>query len=76
MMKVIKMYEYVCLGCGRKFYSATEYSMMEGSKKCDICGDYIFYSVEELQEHFDDKEWLKREYNELEKIIKGDKLDD
>ena len=67
------MYEYVCLGCGKKYYSATEYSRLNGSKKCDVCGDYIFYTVEELQEHFDDEEWLEREYSELEKIVKGDK---
>ena len=66
------MYEYECLGCGKKFYSTAEYSQLKGYKKCDACGDYIFYSVDELIKHFNEEEWLKQEYEALEKIIHND----
>jgi|GEM_PF-6787528 len=62
------MYEYECLGCGKKYYSSVEYSRMKESwKYCDVCGDYIFYSVDELKNRPED--WLKREYGALEKIL-------
>ena len=66
------MYEYECLGCGKKYYFSVEYKNLI-NKFCDECGDYIFYTVEELKEHFDNEEWLKEQYSELEKIVKGDK---
>jgi len=64
------MYEYECLGCGKKFYSSVEYGRMrEENKFCDECHDVIFYTPEELAAYKNDKKWLEREYGALEKLI-------
>jgi len=64
------MYEYECQNCGKKYYSSAEFSQMyEKERFCDECGYVIFYSVEELKNWFDNEEWLKKEYSELEKTI-------
>jgi len=64
------MYEYECLGCGKKYYSAVKFSdMYEKDRICGECGDYIFYSPEELILHKDNEKWLKKEYSVLEKLL-------
>jgi transcription elongation factor Elf1 len=68
------MYEYECLGCNTKYYSAAEYRNLNDIK-CDICGDYVFYSVDELYQHFGDIEWLTQAYSDLEKKINEDLFD-
>ena len=65
------MYEYECLGCGTKFYSNAEYTNLIDIK-CDICGDYMFYSLDELYQHFGDDKWLTQAYSDLEKRINED----
>ena len=64
------MFEYECLGCKKKYYSSIEYSLMYNeNRRCKVCGDSIFYSIESLKPYFKKIKWLKREYKSLEDYI-------
>ena len=61
------MFEYECLGCGKKYYSTVTYDLLD-DYKCDYCNDIVFYSVDELKNQFHrSNTWFKEQYNLLRK---------
>ena len=43
--------------------------MYNENRRCKVCGDSIFYSIESLKPYFKKIKWLKREYKSLEDYI-------
>jgi len=69
------MYEYICLKCGEKIFSSVAFAKLD-NVRCEECGGITFYSCNEIYKHLNDNGWLKRlknEYNQLEKLIRGEK---